>query len=202
MSQTQPPALPPPVPVQPVEGVIPYATPALYQQQAVAAQMAGAWSDGNLLVCTKWIALPNHCCVLCDQPADGEPLKKQFSWHSPWVFFTILGGVLIYAILALVISEKAKLVVPLCRRHRSRRSTMILLTWLLVLGGIASLIGAAVVNEAWPAVVGAVALVAGIVTGIVGAQTIRPKRIDGQYAWFKGASAAYLAGLPSVHPPQ
>src|SRR6185312_8556871 len=110
-------------------------------------QVAGAWSDGKLLVCTKWIALPNHCCVLCDQPADGEPLQKQFSWHSPWVFLTILAGLLIYVILALVLSEKAKVVVPLCRRHRSRRSRMIAVAWLLVIGGIAMFFVAVAIRQ-------------------------------------------------------
>lgn len=198
MSQVPPPVPPSFQPPMADQGTIPYATPAVYQQQAM--QPLGVWSQGDLLVCTKNIILPAHCCIKCDQPADGQPLRKKFSWHNPWLFLTILAGVLIYLIIALAISEKAQVQIPLCRRHRQKRTMAITIALLTFLAGIACFFVAAAMNSGWPVVFGFVLLIVAAVVGIAGSQVISPKKIDSMYAWFKGASPSYLAGLPGIYP--
>ena len=71
--------MPPNVPLPEIAPVIPYATPSQYAMQAPGAP--GIWRDGNVMVCVKDVPLPTHCCMKCDQPADGKPVRKKFTWH-------------------------------------------------------------------------------------------------------------------------
>jgi len=177
--------------------VIPYATPALYQQQAMASQ--GVWQDGKLLLCVREIVLPNHCCVKCDQPADGKPLRKRFSWHHPALALLILVAILIYVIVALIVRKNATVVIPLCRRHRARRDRSIWIALALLFGGIAAIVASIALEIGWIAGLGCLSMLASAIVAIAGTQTISPKKIDDHYAWFKGASRAYLSALPQIY---
>jgi hypothetical protein len=186
-------------PAAPAQGVIPYATPVQYQQNMLAPQ--GAWRDGNQLVCWKEVALPSHCCVKCDQPADAPPLNKKFVWHSPWVYVLLLvTGPLIYVLVALCVQQKARAVIPLCRRHRGRRSALIWMGWGLFLGSIGLFAAAINASSGMLAIGGVVAILAAAILSVYTAASIlTPAKIDGQYAWYRGASQAYLSGLGAIY---
>jgi hypothetical protein len=68
----------------------------------------------------RWLRpdmLPNVCMV-CGRPAKAT-LRKRFTWHPPWVIVTVLLGLLPYVVLALALTKRIAVDVPLCRRHRS-----------------------------------------------------------------------------------
>jgi hypothetical protein len=178
--------------------VVGYATPAQYQ--AMPMGVAAAWRDGALIACSTNAVLPSHCCAKCGRPADGKPLRKRFTWHPGAYYLLILIGVLIYLIVALIVSKKATVVIPLCSQHRKRRSTMILTAWLLLAAGIGAMFYAfSLRNVPAELILGGIgAMLVSAIVAIVGTQTISPKRIDDFYAWYRGASREYLAGLPSV----
>ncbi len=58
-------------------------------------------------------------CAVCGREAVARPEKK-FSWHPSWVLvFILIGGVLLYVILAVVLTKRLTVPLPLCQRHRN-----------------------------------------------------------------------------------
>ena len=57
-------------------------------------------------------------CMKCGAPAVLEKLK-QFSWNPPWVILLILIGLLPYVIVALVLTKRMRVRVPLCNEHKN-----------------------------------------------------------------------------------
>jgi hypothetical protein len=56
-------------------------------------------------------------CMACGQPATTH-IRKSFAWQPPWVIITIFFGLLIYVILALILTKRMTVEVPVCDRHR------------------------------------------------------------------------------------
>src|SRR6478735_23856 len=190
---TQPPNAPPPLP----PAVLPYAVPLSNQSSA-----GGPWREGSLLVTTTFAQLP-HVCVKCNVPvldgaAGGKRLTQKYTWHHPALYFLILPGVLIYAIVALVLQKKATVELSLCPAHNSRRVKWLIFTWVSVLGGLglvafgcAGGMGMAKNNDMWPAwtmLAGALIAIVGGIVAVINGRVLTPRRIDDRHAWFKGAS--------------
>jgi hypothetical protein len=139
-------------------------------------------------------------CVKCGAPADGKTVTKTFYWHSPVIYLTILLGLLIYVIVALVVRKSIKVGVPLCAQHAQRRSIAVTLAWVLPLIGIAD----AFVLPQFHVDGGVIALItfalilAGLVTWLVVANPIRPAMIDAMRGEFTGACAAFLERIPEA----
>ena len=177
-----------------------YATPAGYTP-------GGQWQDGNVLVMHKQSAFLN-CCVKCGQPSDGRVWRHKYYWHHPAFALLVLVNILVYAIVAMCVRQKAEVILYLCERHRRRRFWGVTLGWLFALGGLGGLIGGAIFAanarraDEWIggmiALGGFVLLIAAIIVGFAIAPVLRPKKMDKEYAWFKGAGADYLAQLPTV----
>src|SRR5437763_5388143 len=91
--------------------VLPYAGP------AALSGLAGVWRDGNLLVASKGTLLPERCAK-CNSPADGPPIRRKYSWHHPAIYLIILVQLIVYIIVALVVSERGIVYISLCERHR------------------------------------------------------------------------------------
>ncbi len=157
-----------------------------------------ACCDGNKLIIPQGAALPTNICIKCGAPANGKPLKKNYYWHSQWIYILILSP-LIYIIVAMIVRKQQLLYLPLCDEHRARRKRMILIGWGLIAGGIAALFAIPALgdNGAGVAILLMFALViAGIVVIISGANLIRPTFIDASYGSYSGASRAFLDQLP------
>src|SRR5262245_7216706 len=68
-------------------------------------------------------------CACCGAPvAVWKP--QTFSWYRKWVIVTILAGLLVFVILAMVLTKRARMQVPLCEKHRNHFLSRVLLTWL------------------------------------------------------------------------
>ena len=130
---------PPPLPAPPI---LPYA-------QLHPVQEGGAcWQDRGLLVARKNTVLPARC-VRCNQPAEGPPIKRLYTWHNPMIYLLILAGILVYAIVALCVQEKAQIFVGICAKHRSQRNTRIAIAWIASLGGLVRTIVGAADSSGW-----------------------------------------------------
>lgn len=73
-------------------------------------------------------------CMVCGEPAS-DHVRKNFSWHPPWVIVTIVAGLVIYAVLALVLTKRMAVDMPICDRHRGywwKRSVLMFLPLLLI----------------------------------------------------------------------
>jgi hypothetical protein len=57
-------------------------------------------------------------CMKCGAPAEVRT-DKTFAWYPPWVYVLILVNILVFAIVALVLTKKKRVPVPLCAAHRN-----------------------------------------------------------------------------------
>lgn len=164
-----------------------------------ARPTSGVWRDGNRLVMSKDARLP-YICVKTNKAADGW-LRRKLSWHNPLIYLSILGGLLIYVVLALVLRHTADIQIGLCRERILRRRWMIAGAWLAaVMGLVLIAVGIANAqpgNSAWiVSVVGVVTLLAGLLIGAILVPVVTPARITSRYVWLKGVNPVFLASLP------
>ena len=151
--------------------------------------------QGKQLVMSHDAQLPERC-IKCNTSDGVTKLTRKLSWHNPAIYFVLLLNILIYAIVATIVSKKATIQVGLCDRHRKRRQIGIALMWSAVVFFIMSLVFAASSAGPWMILAGIVVLLAGLITGGIMASVVTPARIDPDYIRLKGVCPAYLAELP------
>ena len=156
--------------------------------------IATVWQSKSLLVMTKQALLPNQC-VKCNAPTHNR-LKRNLRWHHPALYFLIVGGVLFYAILALVLSKHATINVGLCETHSAARKRDIIITSTVALLCFASFYFAVSVDEPSLFVVGVLLLLGATIYGIVKVKVVAPKKIDDHYVWLTGVNGDYLKQFP------
>ena len=168
---------------------------------AAPAMPAAAYRQGNRLVVPKGASLPSYC-VKCGQAVTGEPFKKTFFWHNPWLFLLVMVNLLVYAIVAMIIRKRFDLAVPMCPEHLQRRKNFLIATWVLGLGFIPGgiLAGSLISDSNTGVAVGFLAafllLIGAFVAGAM-AVILRPKEITDYSATFGGACEQFLSLLPS-----
>ena len=199
MSPTPPPL--PPLPQQPPQPVLAYASP--------ASQPTGLaiWRRGNLLLTVRDIHLP-PTCIKCNRP-EVKRIRKDVYWHEQWLYLTILAGILVYAILALVLRKKATYSCGLCEEHAQKRRLHVIITWVFVgVGVLALFLGFTGVSGAfgreledtlvWFLPLGFLLLVTGALYSVFTLPLLKPKRVDEQYAQYAGCDEAYLRQFPEA----
>lgn len=198
-----PPLPPPGAPFQQQapQGVLPYATPFAAAQQPAYA----AWRDGLKLITPANAVLPPQC-VKCGAPADGHYGQRTFWWHHPALLLLILVNILVFAIVALIVRKKAVVQLGLCAAHLARRRQVLAISWVLGLGGVASLITGFYQmfeyrNDTAPLIGTLIALAMWITAAVLHTKLgayLTPTIIDAQYAHFKGAGPEFLSLFPPV----
>ena len=103
-------------------------------------------------------------------------------------------------IVALIIRKTAKIQVPLCDRHVSKRWKMIGAAWFLCLGGLALAIvgGSSSTTQEMSsacAVIGIVTFLVGLVVSAILSQLIVVKKIDNHLIWLKKINRSFLNEL-------
>ena len=153
------------------------------------------WQKGSTLVFNKNAVLP-YRCVKCNGPADSW-LKRKLSWHHPALYFLIFAGLLVYVIIAAILSKRATVDIGLCNDHRSKRRSGIILGLLMLIAGIFVAIIGFASEYTIVGIVGLVLVPVGIVWMIVAARLVVVKKIDDRFVWLNGINRDYLAALPS-----
>jgi hypothetical protein len=159
----------------------------------------GLWRKGHLLVMRKTARMPNRC-VKSNQPTERR-LRRSLSWHHPAIFLTILAGVLVYIIVALILTKRATIYIGLSNEWFAKRRRVILIAWTIVLASIAMFVlGFAWIDQndaaGWLILAGFLGFMIGAIYGLVGARMVAPTRIDDEFVWLKGVSREFLADLP------
>jgi hypothetical protein len=67
-------------------------------------------------------------CMVCGEPADFRK-RKRFSWHPQWVYLLLLVGLLPCVIVALVLTKRMTVHVPLCGEHKNHWSWRSAVIW-------------------------------------------------------------------------
>lgn len=103
---------------------------------------SGAWRQGDVLVVHKsGHHLPDRC-IRCNAPAPGPRVNKRLYWHHPALYLLVFTGFVPYLIVSLILRKEATLSVALCQEHRSPKIGRIIVGWLVLALGLASLIAA------------------------------------------------------------
>lgn len=162
------------------------------------ASPGGIWRDGRILVLTPGSALPPRC-VKCNAPAVQPQKNRTVYWHQPWIYLLILANVLIYLIVALIVRKKAVVAPGLCPAHRRRHWTGLAVGWSsLPLFFVLAIVSAATDECLWM-ILGLVAFLAALVTGIILSRIVLADRIDGDFVRLKGCGQAFLDSFPDFH---
>jgi hypothetical protein len=127
--------------------------------------------------------------------------RKTLQWHQPAIYAVLLFNVIIYAIVAMIVRKSARVEFALCKMHQARRRRRILITWTIVLAGLATLIygiydaaNSRSSDSIGPLSItgGILILLAGAIYGIYAVRVLYPKKIDANFVWIGGASPAYI----------
>jgi hypothetical protein len=176
----------------------PYASPQTSSEVPTrSATSLGVWRRGDLLIVAHKTALPDRC-VKCNAPVDQERMRFRLSWYPPIALAGLLLGVLPFLLIVLVTRKKMTVHVGVCDQHRARRRLGLWVGYLGALAGIGLMIVSATSGtvNGWLFLGGITVLAATVIYVIRTTPIIRPKRIDKQLAWLRGACPEYLAALP------
>ena len=186
----------------------PYAAPMAETTLAASESWQGLWRDKRDLVMHKDAKLPNVCVKTGVQTTHAGVVRK-LSWHSPWLALAILINLIVFVILALVLSKRATIEIPLSDEARARRKSNLMFCWLAGLASLAAMFGCIflLVNsqDVHPVFVGGifVGLISMIVAVMIGqgvSRILRPTRITKTHIWLRGVHSNILDDLPPVPP--
>jgi hypothetical protein len=186
----------------------PYQAPQAYSSpfQAEYADQGGLWRKDRLLVMHKSAPLPPRC-VKSNEPTK-RTLKRNLTWHHPAVFLALLANLLIYVILAIILSKRATIHIGLSDRWFAKRRRAIAIGWGLVLASVGMFVAGIMSIDrrddmAVLLIFGAfVVFLFGAIYGLIAARMVAPVRITDDYVWLKGVHPDFLASLPAwpYHP--
>src|SRR6266480_4392081 len=158
--------------------------------------IGGIWRDKSTLVMTKDASLPDRC-VKCNAPANGVRLKRKLAWHSPVLYLVIFFALLIYVILAAILSKRATVYIGLCNQHFQRRRKQKVIGWLLLAIGVVVPILAIAYDYPILGLLGFAVFLFAVVWLVVVSRVVVVKKIDDQLVWLNGINSNYLAQFPA-----
>jgi len=158
--------------------------------------IGGIWRDKSTLVMTKDASLPDRC-VKCNAPANGVRLKRMLAWHSPVLYLVIFFAVLIYVILAAILSKRATVYIGLCNQHFQRRRKQKVIGWLLLAIGVVVPILAIAYDYPILGLLGFAVFLFAVIWLVVVSRVVVVKKIDDQLVWLNGINSNYLAQFPA-----
>lgn len=153
------------------------------------------WRSDSTLVFSKNAMLPDRC-VKCNAFVDASRLRRKLSWHHPAIYLLIISGLLIYLIVALILSKRATVELGICDEHRRKRRHGMMIGWALFLGGGMGAIMGITNDYIGIMVIGFALIPVGLVWLIVAHRYVTVKKIDDRFVWLKGINRDYLATLP------
>jgi hypothetical protein len=181
----------------PMQPFNPYAPP----QDASSSQNAefqgfNVWQQGGRAAAFVTGSMLPARCVVCNRHGRHK-FTKTFYWHAPWLYLLILGGWVVYAIVAMMVRKSASLEIWLCDEHRKRRTAGLVIAWTGAFVGFFGMLFAAGSSVPWVALVFLAMLIALPVLGGTMARVVSVSRIDEAEVHFK-AGDAFIASLPAT----
>lgn len=155
------------------------------------------WREKSVLVMNKQAPLPGRC-VKCNAPTE-ITLKRNLRWHHPALYVLVIGGLLLYLILAMVLSKTATIYVGLCETHVAARKRDMLIAWVLVLLSFVIFYFAVTADTMGWFLVTVVLLSTGILYGALKTRVVAPQKIDDHYVYLTGINPNYLEQFPERH---
>jgi hypothetical protein len=135
-------------------------------------------------------------CLVCGR--DGELVKKKtFAWQPPWVWVTLLLGVLPFAIIVLILTKRATMQAPLCKEHRFHwdgRILGIFFGFCLVAGAVVAAVN--FTQYPWLWVIAAAVTLGWVVLAIaLGMTMVRPALITDREITLKSVAPGFVDAM-------
>lgn len=155
------------------------------------------WRSGKQLWMSKQAVLPDQC-VKCNAPAHGGHLVRNLSWHHPLLYLLIvICNPLLYVLVAVLVSKRAKIRVGVCEKHLQKRRTHIQINWGLFLASVGCLAGGFLLANWGLGLAGAIVMLGSMVyAAVISSMIVSAAKIDAQQVRLRGVCAEYLAELP------
>ena len=148
-------------------------------------QQSEAWRDSNFLVMGQDANLPDRC-LKCNS-SDGVSQKViSLGYYPKYNLVLLLFGFVYY--------KTFKVGVRLCERHLSSRWNTILVSTLLIVGGIVAFIVG--FHSSFFLFGGFAVFAVGCLLLTIGGSPFSIERFEKPYIWIKGVDEDYLAVLP------
>jgi len=179
-------------------GFNPYAPPRDASEET--APGVGIWRKGRLVIAPRDSALP-HRCIKCNAPAAPRLKRQRLYWHKWGWYLLIFFNLLIYALVALFVRERASVHLGLCKRHWQRRRAVQAGALLLLAASLALIVTGAVDDDSGRAMLGVCGTLVSVLVALFGLALLRAQRIEGPTMRLRGCSQAFLASLPEYPGP-
>lgn len=160
--------------------------------------------NGRVLVVNKLVALPTEICIKSNEKAAGTLFRRLY-WHHPAVYIALLANILIYALLAVMLTKKAEIDVGLSDEWFSKRLFRIITAWVILLAcccgfgyGVVELSRPGAAEGLWIAVMLG-SLLLGVITAIAGILSTRivyPHKITDEFVFLRGANPDFARRFP------
>ena len=160
---------------------------------------------GNTMVMHRRALLPNRC-VKTNGTENLKVKKITLRWHNPMIYLTILAGLLVYVIVALICTKKATIEVSVSRRILTRRLIFLIATWVCTFVGIYAfgygiVISGSVSNTDNIGLIimfSVLMFITAAIVYLIGGRILTASKIDDYYVWIKGVNSEYLSGFPQL----
>jgi len=121
-------------------------------------------------------------------------------WHHPAVYLALFVNLIVYAVIAMILTKKATIQLPLTDAWLAIRRRRMIFSWSLVLLSVVLFAVAVpqVDRTDWGpfVLIGSVLLGLGAaIYGLVACRLVSPKRMTDDYIWLKGVHPDYLNRL-------
>lgn len=180
----------------------PYAPP----ESELQSTSGGVWRKAGLLFMKRDAQLPPRC-INCNKEAVPGKVHR-IHYLNFWLQLAMLIAFILVnvfaiipiLILMLLFRKTAKIKIPLCRKHHTRRFWITLVTvGSLVLSILIAVISIRTVHYQDPALLASILLfVTAMILALVRGQLLRVNKIDKEVIIFKGAKKPFLDSLPEV----
>ena len=114
------------------------------------------------------------------------------------LYLLIFGAMLIYLILAMVLTKRATVDFGLCAAHVQKRRNLILAAWGFFIFSVALLIVAIYYEITIIGLLSPLFILAAIVWLAIAYRIATVKRIDDRFIWFTGVNEHYLEQFPPL----
>ncbi|MBN2182493.1 MAG: zinc-ribbon domain-containing protein [Sedimentisphaerales bacterium] len=172
-------------------------------QVRISKTVANVYRMGNTMVMQRNARLPDRC-VKTNSTENLQVKRITLRWHNPLLYLTILAGLLVYVIVALVCTKKATIEVPMSRKILTRRLIFVLATWACVFLGIFGFGYVIIVSDSASysnnndliILFSILMFIAAPIVYLIGGRIITASQIDDYYIWVKGVNWEYLSEFP------